>query len=60
MKSLDFYKSYTNISLYAWQRDIYSFAYYVSTVLQKNMLIELPTGHGKTPIIAILAKALAD
>lgn len=33
MKCIDSNKTQTNISLYTWQQDIYSFAYYISAKL---------------------------
>ena len=36
------------------------FVHYIISEIKNNMVIELPTGHGKTPIISCLAKCLAD
>jgi replicative superfamily II helicase len=38
---------------------IVSFARFIVLVLLKNIIIELPTGHGKTLIIAALALNLS-
>ena len=57
LKCMDFYKIYSNISL---AREIYSFVYYISAKLERNLLLEIPSCHRKTPIIAYLARVLAD
>jgi len=36
------------------------FVHYIISEMNNNIVIELPTGHGKTPIIACLAKCIAD
>jgi superfamily II DNA or RNA helicase len=48
-----------NIRLYDWQKVIISFVRFITQTLQKNIVVELPTGHGKTHIIAALALIIA-
>ena len=46
--------------LYTWQKIIVSFVRFVTNSLKKNIVVELPTGHGKTLIIAALAMAISQ
>ena len=37
-----------------------SFVRFVTDILHKNIVVEIPTGHGKTLIIAALAIAISN
>jgi len=59
-KCIEDYTLQTGITLYGWQKEIVQHAYYISKDVKKNIVIQVPTGHGKTIIIAVLAKALCE
>lgn len=45
--------------LYDWQKIIISFVRFVTNVLHKNIVVDIPTGHGKNIIIDALALTIA-
>jgi CRISPR/Cas system-associated endonuclease/helicase Cas3 len=53
-------ESKKSFRLYDWQKIIVSFVRFITESLHKNVVIEIPTGHGKTIIIAAIALAIAE
>ena len=53
-------ESKKSFRLYDWQKIIVLFVRFITESLHKNVVIEIPTGHGKTIIIAAIALAIAE